>query len=248
MAKLHELLAVEADLFKTATAMLADAATTFAKKPEHFLGQVRSVTYLSEDRQAENITDEKRLTTTVDERLDYALEYAGKYWDAVLQKEATNQDAVADLDFRGKTILKDAPATFLLGMEDRIKKLRDVIVVIPTLNPALSWDEADDEGKSVYTAKAATQMKTEKKLDYITVAPATDKHPAQVKDWTADVNVAKIETFHTSGMWTPARKAQVLANLDEVSMEIKKARQRANMADVKKIKAADAIIGAILTA
>lgn len=247
MAKLHELLAVEADLFKTQTAMLADAQNTFAKKPDHFQGQVRSVNYLKEDRQNENTVDEKKLVTTVDERLDYALNHVGRYWDAVLQKEATNQEAVADLQFRGKTIATAVPATFLLGMEDRLKKLREVVAAIPTLNPSLDWTEDTSEGKGVFAAKAPTQMKTEKKLEFITVAQATDKHPAQVKEWTADVNVARIETEHTSGMWTPARKAQVLTNLDELSQEVKRARQRANLVEVKKVNAAAAMIEAILS-
>lgn len=244
--KLHELLAVESDLHKTATAMLEETQNTFAKKADHFQGQVRTVNYLKEERQAENTTDTKALVTTVSERLDYAFKHIGRYYDAVLQKELANQAAVADLTFRGQMIAERVPATFLLGMEDRLKKLRDVIAAAPTLNPALDWTLNGDEGSEIYVADSPTQMKTEKQLEYKVIVPATDKFPAQVEKWTADINVARVETKHTSGMWTPRRKAEVLSNLDELLREVKRARQRANTVEVPTTRIATVLRAAII--
>lgn len=85
--------------------------------------------------------------------------------------------------------------------------------------------------------------RTEKQVKFVTLAPATDKHPAQVKDWTEDVPVAKVETVAYSGMWTVQQKADALDRLDVLLQAVKKARQRANTAEV-----VDGHIGAALMA
>lgn len=245
MAKAHELLAVEGDLSQTATMMLAEATATFAKKPDHFKGHTRSLNYFDETRSKENVTETKVLVTTVDQKLDHVLTHLGAYYDAMLQKEATNQTAIADLIVNGKEIGKGLPATFLLGMETRLKSLREVVQAIPTLDPATSWEKDENTGKGVYVSPPQTEFKTEKKLEYATLAPATERHPAQVKDWTIDVRVARLETIHRSGMWSVARKAEVLDRIDTLMHGIKQARQRANLAEVVKVQIASNLFKAI---
>lgn len=248
MSKLYELLAVEADLNNTAKAMIAEAIVTFTKKTEHFMGMSRAVTYFDEGRSGENTSDSKPLVSTVPERLDYTFGHVGRYWDALLQKELANQAATADLEVEGTDgfTITNVPATFLLAIESRLDKLREVVASIPTLDPNTAWVAAPDDGQFIFKAPAKTTFTTEKVLEYKTVAPATDKHPAQVKEWTSDVRVARIETLLTSGAVTPADKSEMLARVDNLLASVKKARSRANGVEVERRHVADQMLGYIL--
>lgn len=246
--KLHELLAVEADLANTAKAMTDDAAVAFTKKSEHFRGLVTTTTYFDAARAQENVTEEKVLVTTVGERLRYALKFAARYFDALLQKEATNQNAKADLIVDGVTMATDVPATFLLGMETRLRNMRELLLVIPTNDPALDWSpDTTASVADVFKAPPVVRMKTEKQVRSKVLYDATDKHPAQIEKWAEDVPVAKVEQRLTSGMWTPLRKATTIANLDNLLVAVKKARQRANSAPVVEATIADKMIDYILS-
>lgn len=246
MAKLHELLAVEADLQKAAQQMAADAVNTFSKKPDHFRGQVRTVSFFDDARQGENLSEEKAMVTTVDDKLEYALKFVGKYFDAILKKETANQGAKADLIVDGQTIAKDVPATFLLGMESRFKEIREMVLAIPTLEPAIKWELDPAKGDGVYSAPPTASMKTEKVISAIVLYEATKEHPAQVKETSKDVAVARIETHVTSGMWSPARKAVVIERIDAILRGIKKARQRANTVDVTEVYIAKSLFSYML--
>lgn len=243
MSKLHELLAVEADKNNIATKLLDESRATLAKKPDHFMGFTKTLTYFDEKRAAENAEETKLVVSTVDENLDYTLNHVASYFDVILQKELTNQTAVADLVVNGVTFAKDIPATFLLGMETRLKNMRALYEAIPTLPPAIDWHPDTNAGVGHYRSPKTMVPRTEKQVKFVTLAPATDKHPAQVKDWTEDVPVAKVETVSYSGMWTVEQKADALDRLDVLLQAVKKARQRANTADV-----VDGHIGAALTA
>jgi len=95
--KLHELLAVEGDLENAAKKIMGETIQTFTKKQDHFSAFIRTLTMFDENRQNENTTDRSELTTTVDEKLDYTQLPVVRWFDALLQKEATNQLAKADL-------------------------------------------------------------------------------------------------------------------------------------------------------
>lgn len=241
MTKLHELLAIDADLNNIATNMLRDAQVTFTKRIEHFQGFTKSTHYLDEAKADLNTEENKEVPTTVDTRLEYALQHLTKLYDVLIQKEATNHTAKADLIVDGVTLAKDVPGTMLLGLESRLKAVRELISTVPTLNPALAWTPDTTRGDGVYRSQVQATTKTEKTLEYVTVAPATDKHPAQVKDWTVDKPVASIETVHLSGMWPVAKKAEVLDRIDVLMQAVKQARMRANSVEVVPGKIGDVL-------
>lgn len=228
MGKLHELLAVEGDLSAVATKVTEEAANTFSKKSDHFYGQVRTVSFLNEARAGENTTEEKTIVTTVDEKLDYVRSMVAPYFDAVLQKEATNQEATADLIIDGQTIAHNLPATFLLGLETKLKNLRTMYAAIPTLQPGINWAKNDGAGAGHFIAPATTSFKTEKTVKHKVLVEATKEHRAEIEKWNEDVPVARIDTVATSTMLTPHRKSEILGRLDKLIRGVKKARMRAN--------------------
>lgn len=241
MAQLHELLAVMADTTNSASAIIKETQDTFTKRDSHFQGQTRAVTYLADERQGENVTDNKELVTTVGAKLDHLGDILGNHYDALLQQEEANTRAKADLVVNGTTLMENVPATFLLGMESRLKSLRTVLLAAPTLEPAMKWDKDEGTGEGVYRAEANTQMKTEKTLRYKVLVEPTDRHPAQVEKWNEDVPVARIETTHRSGKLSPAEKSAMVRRLDTLITAVKKARQRANCVEVNDLKIADTL-------
>jgi hypothetical protein len=246
MAQLHELLAVEGDLSNVSNKTTKKTTTTFTKKPEHFRGIVRSVTMLDVAREGENVTEEKAMVTTVSDKLEYVAKGVADYFDAMLQKEASNQLATADLVVNGVTIAVALPATFLLGMETRLKNLRAVYEAIPTLDPGIKWEAADYIAPGVFISDPKVSFKTEKTIKSKILVEPTDKHPAQVREWTEDVAVGRIETTQQSGMLTVARKSELLERIDNLIRGVKKARQRANRQEVVDVHIGEKLMSYIL--
>jgi hypothetical protein len=239
MGKLHELLAVEGDLQGAAKKVTEEAIDTFTKKPDRFLGHVKTLKMFDEVRNENEggVQDRKELVTTVDEKLNYVFGHIESYYDAVLQKEQTNQKAVADLIVNGKTIGKGLPATYLLGMESKLKAVREMLRAIPTLQPGIEWEKDSDAGEDKYkTAHAVSTYKTEKVIKSKVMYDATKEHPAQVQAWNEDEKIGKYSTTQQSGMLSVADKSRRLTNIDTLIRAVKVARMKANNVGVEKAK------------
>lgn len=231
---LHELLAVEGDLDGAHKKILEETRTTFVKKADHFLGQHRRLEMFEEDG-IDYPEEFKEIDTTVQQKLDHMKKTEIRYFDAMLQKEATNQTAFADLVVDGVVIAEGLPATFLLGMETRLKHLRSVYEVVPTLQPGVSWIKDPTQGDNIYvTAKPAEKLKTETIIEPIVMYDATKEHPAQIKEVSKVKTVGKYVMTSWSGMITPAEKSALLERVDKLLRAFKQARQRANTAEVIK--------------
>ncbi len=229
---LHELLAVEGDLDGAHKKILQETKATFLKKKDHFMGHHRKLSMFVDDN-IEHPEQYKKIDTTVGEKLSHMQKTEIRYFNAMLQKEATNQTATADLVIDGKILGKDLPATFLLGMESRLKHLREVYEAIPTLQPGISWIPDESQGKNIYkTEKPEEALKTETVVEPVVLYKATDRHPAQVKEVSKTNNVGKYVTYAWSGMVSPAEKSIYLEKIDKLIRAFKKARQRANTTEV----------------
>ena len=231
--KLHELLAVETDVESTYKKVIDEAIVTFTKKADHFFGQNKILTMFDDNKQNENLSERKEMVSTVGKKLDYVKDFIIRYFDVVLQKEKTNQIAKADLIVDGNIIATDLPATFLLGMETKLKKVRDMYEVTPTLPPGYVWKEDPTLGDGIYTTTLNDVLKTAKTLIYTLFVPATDKHPAQGKDHEEQIPVGRYVTTMQYGMLTPARKSELLGKIDKLILACKQARQRANCAEIQ---------------
>lgn len=236
MGKLHELLAVEGDLQGTAKKLMDETIKTFGK-PDHFMGQHRHLQMFDASEQAKVVADEfKEMVTTVPKKLDYLGEAVAKFFDAVLQKETTNQNAKADLVVEGTCIARDVPATFLLGLESKLKELRQVIEAAPTLQPGIAWEKDATLGSGVYVMKNPDEkLKTAKTFMHKILHEGNDKHPAQIEKWEEQVAVGKYVTNVQSGMLSPADKSVLLGNCDKLIQAVKKARMKANMVEVSEV-------------
>jgi hypothetical protein len=232
--KLHELLAVESEAQAQFNVILAETRKVFAQRGL-FTGSATTFTPFSEELTHLASTEFEEIATTVIERLNYTGDKSAQYFDIVLQKEATNQQATADLVVDGKVIGKDLPATFLLGLETKLKKVREAILSMPTLDNKVEWAEAKQMGPNVYkTAHDEKRFRTRKETKAVVLYEATEHHPAQVKEVTNDVPWGEVVKVSFSGAVTSAYKAEVLDRIARLLAATKQARQRANCAEVVK--------------
>ena len=230
--KLHEILAVEGDLEKVAGNIIAEAKNTFNKKANLFMGTIKTAE-MFEDGVPVPTPEIIRREETVPSKLGYVGKAVSRWLDVVYQKECANQTASADLIVDGLTLGKSLPSTFLLGLETKVKRLRDMYIEMPTLQPGINWKEAPDEGKDVFRTEAPMErFITNKQVKSTVLYEATKEHPAQIDKWTEDVKVGRYLVHTTSGMITPARKSEILDRLDKLAQAAKAARMRANTEEV----------------
>lgn len=251
MAKLHELLAAE----KTPTAawntLLEETLRKFKNPESYFFGHSKSLKMLDESpanaAEEGKAREEKPVASTVFDTLEYALSIFAKSEDLQYQKNATNRIATGTVMWKGKELLPGLPVDELLGLEARIQKIRGLIDAAPTLDASKYWKKAEQLGAHVWElAQPEQTTKTEKVLSAVQMSPATDKHPAQVQAVTKDNIVGTFSTMKRSGACTTVQKADALVLVDELLVEIKQARMRANETVAVDDKIADTLVQLLL--
>lgn len=233
MAKLHELLAAEKTPTGAWNALKEDTLKKFKNVSHFFDGHSKSLAMIAEGPESAAIEaqarEEKPVTTTVYETLEYALDLFGKAEDLQYQKNATNRKATGTVLWQGKPLLVDMPVDELLGLEARLTQLRLLFAEIPTLDATKHWTPATNISQYVWVTKFPEETtKTEKQVFPITLKEATKEHPAQVQAIQRDVVVGKFTTTKRSGAATALQKAEALKRIDELLVEVKQARMRAN--------------------
>ena len=235
MSKLHQILAVESDLQTRATKVTTEIVGTFNNNENLFKGKVRSLSIFDKTNsvEAEAIENKEKvnisLSTTVPENLNFMGCMIAEYYDAIYQKEATNQQANADLVVEGRVLLPNVPVTFLLSMENRLKELRPVIAAIPTLEPAVNWTLDSSQAKPhVFKSPPTFDLKINKVLGFKVLTEATQYHPAQIEKFETTANIGQYTSTDWSGKISSADKARLLQKLDSLIQGCKKARQLAN--------------------
>lgn len=237
MSQLHELLAVEKHRNNQVEALVTETTAKFGKY-EYFAGALKTLKMV-EDSPANAAVEQAARTqmevrTTVHETFEYIFDFWAQAEDVQIQKNATNQKARGKIDLAGLD-LPELPVDELLGLEVRLEKLRQLAKQMPTLNAAKEW-EALPERKGLYKTKNIEHTtKTEKVMYPVVLAPATDKHPAQVKEATKDNVVGTFSLIEYSGAATTEQKARFIERLDDLIAAVKQARMRANTTEVEKI-------------
>lgn len=233
--KLHAVLAVEGELKNVAAKVVAEGINTFTKKVEHFTGHVKRLEMFDENRKGEEDAgcEDKVVTSTVNQKLDYVSEHLIRFLDALAQKERTNCDAKADVVIGGLVLMGDVPVTLLLSVENHLMKLRALYESIPTLKPGITWLPDENMGDDIFRAEVdAVTTKTEKSIKVISLAKPTKEHKEQVQAINADTVIGKYVTVNYSGMVSSSQKSKMLDRLDKLVQAVKKARTVANIEDV----------------
>ena len=245
-AKLHAVLAVESSLDAKAKKLTLETLKTF-KKDGLFKGSTHTLVMFDPEEARLNTSTEVKLETTVDEVVNYVAPHVAAHWDAVLQKDATNQIAKADLAVSDKTLATSVPATFLLGLEHKLKEFRKILEAMPTLAPSVMWDLDKLQKHGIYIdLHDDVKIRTTKDVEPRVLYPATKEHPAQIEKLNVTKNIGTYTTRNWCGMITPLLKAQRLDRLDLLLEGTKKARARANDAELVKTQIGETLLDYVL--
>ena len=188
MGKLHELLAVEADLKAQAQQALAKVKNLFQDGTGKLVGQVRTYEPLFEGGEPHS-PEITVLATTIANELDALRGPLVAWINAAVTKEVTNQKTSAHivLDGDGDFDAENLPAKALLNLESKLAELRQVIVAIPTNDPSETW--GFDTQLEHYVSAPRVTYRTKKVPKAVVMYEATKEHPAQVQAFTEDERV-----------------------------------------------------------
>lgn len=232
--KLHQLLAIESDVKKSAYADLT--------KNHHLIQKPASVTgetaiYTPKDENGERLPPQSRL---VQNRVEECLvEVAAKqipHWDLEYQKDLANQMAKAQLVLPNGTVISDVPVTMLLFLEKQLVDLVTYFSKLPVLDPDKVWER--DEARDLWVSPAFETAKTAKVQKPVVLYPATEQHPAQTQLLVTDEIVGTWTKQALSGAIPERRRKQLVARAEILLQTVKKAREEANSVQVTEYKVA----------
>lgn len=250
MGKLHELIATEKDIKGTSEKIIAEAHKTFTDRKDHFTEVIKTYSPINADDPEKLEGESKPLVTTVIDKMAYVEKMLKRLFDVVLQKEATNAVAKANIvvesDEGAETVIaKDVPVSALVQFENLFERIRnEVYGTIPTLDPSKDW-KPEDSRPGVYVAPKIVRTRTRKAKKVIQLAPATEKFPAQTQLIDVDEPAGYWEQIDRSGMMSVGDKMLMLEKVSKLIEAIKKARARANTTTVVTTKIANDIFNFI---
>lgn len=233
MAKLHELLAVSTNLENQSNKTRADLMATFEKK-RHLFGR-KIVTFKSNEEGKEPVTEEQSdIQSTIRKEMKWISGILAKDMDVGHQIDIANTLAKADvvIEDTGEILLKDVPATSLLQLEKHLKKLHELLVAVPTLDPAKGFAVDADHEAGIYKAREVTKTRTKKATVPIVLYDATKEHPAQAQLVSEDVPTGTIHEQEWSALLTPALKGDLIERNEMLLRAVKRARSRANESEL----------------
>lgn len=248
MGKMHELLAVEEELVGRSNSIIDETLATFSHKAaEFYTGNTKTYKPLDDADKELVPPASKEIIDSVPSKLKYTFGKVAEEYDYLLQKESTNRVAAADLTVNGKVLLADAPVNFLLTLERRLEKVRNVILAAPTLPNGPKWVPDEQRGEGFFQlANPEVSYRTRTTAVPIVLYPHSDKHPAQVKEGSETKTVGTYTEMKYDSRMTSHDKSVLLERVDTLLREVKKTIRRANQADVVERQTGKAVFDFIL--
>lgn len=226
--KLNQMIAVQKGVKSSALADLTTAHHSL-QKPALLAGLSR--TYQPKTEDGDQMPPEQ---TLVQIRVPDILELTGKILTRLFDVTATidwaNCTARADVVVDGRTIVRQAPVSYLLFLEKQLVDLHTFVKGLPVLDPAEEWTW--DDNRSCYATRPTQTLRTKKTPQKFEKAPATDKHPAQVEVYYEDIPVGTWTQVKFSGALPATRKRELLERVEKLQRSVKMAREEANGTEV----------------
>ena len=239
MSKLHELLAVKPTRESETEVLMKDHAKKFAGDHHLFKKTTKSFTPATEQAGVEVkdvVEEDTKLVTTVAKELAFVLEKFAGCVDLNYTIDFANTQAFETLQHDGIYFAASVPATFLVHLEKKLNQVLSLVQSIATADPAAGFKPDPDMGANVLLADPITRPRTAKVEEYITVAAATDKHPAQVAKVVKDIVQGHVTTKNWVSLPTVHQKAEMIARIVALKDAVVQARARANCYDIEQKK------------
>jgi hypothetical protein len=225
--KLHQLLAIEKGE-KTRSYASMTSLHKASQKPALYDGFAKTYEPLSEDDQRLP-SERKKVQLNGESVLSGVRKSLGRYWGLVMSKDVANQVAQADVEVNGITLLRGAPPTYLLFLEKQLSDIRTFIEKMPLLDSAEDW--AADPASGNFRTQPVKTHRTRKVAKVVTLAEATEHHPAQAQVVHEDVIAGHWSTTKFSGALPGPRKTELLERVDTLLNAVKVAREEANQVE-----------------
>lgn len=239
--KLCQVIAVESKIKSKAH---DDLTSVYQKlqKGDLLTGLSRSYTPINDE--GEKFPPEsKKVQLTVEDALKTAQEALTDLFDNTATKDFANCTAKADVVVGGTVLMKDVPVSYLLFLEKKLTDLHTLVSKLPILDPAENWKR--DANQSAWVAEPKQTHKTKKISKAFELSPATEKHPAQVKEVVEDVLVGYWKTLNYSGAMPGDRVKELTKRVESLQKACKFAREEANSAVIPEVKVAGKIFNYI---
>lgn len=228
MTKLNQIIAVEKGLKASANRKFTDIHRETTKTP--LLSGIAR-TYQPKDDDGDQLPSESTLVqTNIEDLLTEAADTLTELFDVTLTKEVANQKAKANVVVDGKTIVKDAPVSYLLFLEKQLIDLQKFVSSLPVLDPAERWSK--DSNANAWATEPTRTVRSKKVPRNHVKAEATDRHPAQVELFHEDVIVGTWTTVKYSGAIEKSRANELSDRVSKLLTAVKFAREEANSADI----------------
>jgi hypothetical protein len=228
VTKLNQIIAIEKGVRATSKTTI-DSAHHQAQKPDLFAGLTKTYEPKEEDG-VQYPPDSKKLVQRAPNLVTQIQGAFERLWDLTLTKDTTNCSAGADIVVGDTVLATDVPVTTLIWLEKQLVDLTTIISKLPVTSVEENWTW--DRDNQLWRAEAVQTLSQKKIAEYITVAPATEKHPAQVVQVQKDVPQGTWTAQKLSGALSPDARDRFLVQVDLVVQAVKKAREQANMAEV----------------
>lgn len=206
--------------------------------PELFTGLSR--TYAPKNDGDEVLPSEgKQVQYTVNEALKEFQEVLGTLVDVVATQDFANGEARADVVVDGVTVVEKVPVTYLLFLEKQLVDLHTFVSKLPVLDSGETW--TFDSNRDLYVSGVSVTNRTKKINQSKVLYEATKEHPAQISQWTEDVNVGTWNIVKFSGSMPVREKKELVEKVKKLQDAVKFSREAANQLEVPQVKVADKI-------
>ncbi|MEV0192088.1 hypothetical protein AB0I39_26570 [Kitasatospora purpeofusca] len=239
MAKLNQIIAVEKGVKSKSFQELTQAHQDLQKPP--LLAGI-SRTYQPKDEEGEQLPPEStRVQIKAEDVLRATATTLTRLFDVVATKDWANTTARADVVVDGRTLVADAPVTYLLFLEKQLTDLRTFVRKLPVLDAAEAWSH--DPSTDSWKTEAVRTNRTRKVPRNHVKAEATEKHPAQVEVYYEDIAIGYWTTVKFSGALPARRVNELVERVEKLQQAVQFAREEANGAEVDDRRVGDAVFG-----
>lgn len=247
--KLHEILAIEKQTISQLNIIIQDTLNKFSK--EHFFkGWIKRLKMLVDSPNNTAIesagSENREVVTTVQETLTYFFEHWIKAEDIQYRKNLANQNAKANIVIGNDLNIPDVPVDELMGLENRLLKVRELLQYTPTFDATKNWEKSTIREGVLRAVQDEVTTKTEKIVTPVILYEATKEHPAQIKEVSKDEIVGTFTTTLYTGAISSWQKSELIKRVELILEEVKKARMRANCVEVPDGKIAKELIDYIM--
>ena len=228
MTKLCQILAVEKGVRNKTERRFTDLHRS-AQQAEAFGGFEK--TYLPVDEDGYRLPPEsKRVQVKAGTVLADVADILTRLVDVTYAKDHTNTQILTDVVLDGQTLITAVPGHHLLFLEKTLDDVRTFVRKLPTLDPAVEWHW--DENQGLFASDPVETLRTAKIEQPLVLAPATDRHPAQVQMVSKDVPAGTWTLVRYSGAIPVPRKQALLERIDKLQDAVKMALAAANQKEV----------------